>query len=307
MADTILVTGGSGYFGTVLAEQATAARRRGPHLRPQPARSGPRRRRVRRGRRPRPRRGARRVRRRRRRVPQRRPGAARQGPRAVRVGQRRRHRERAARRARRGGRQGRAHVVERGLRHPRAQPGHRGHAGPPARGLRPGQAPRRAAVPRRGRRRGSTSRSCGRAPSSATAGSGIMAILFEFVADGAPVFVLGGGDNRYQFVHANDLADACLRGRRAAPGRRSTTSAPATSARCARRCRRSSTTPHTGSRVRSLPVGPARSAMQACAPVSASSRSRRTTGCSTASRCSSTSPRPSRSSAGTRPTRTRRW
>ena len=40
---------------------------------------------------------------------------------------------------------------------------------------------------------------------------GIMAILFEFVADGAPVFVLGKGDNRYQFVHADDLADACLR------------------------------------------------------------------------------------------------
>lgn len=40
---------------------------------------------------------------------------------------------------------------------------------------------------------------------------GIMAILFEFVADGAPVFVIGSGDNRYQFVHADDLADACLR------------------------------------------------------------------------------------------------
>jgi nucleoside-diphosphate-sugar epimerase len=40
---------------------------------------------------------------------------------------------------------------------------------------------------------------------------GIMAILFEFVADGAPVFVFGSGDNRYQFVHADDLADACLR------------------------------------------------------------------------------------------------
>ena len=38
-----------------------------------------------------------------------------------------------------------------------------------------------------------------------------MAILFEFVAEGAPVFVFGKGDNRYQFVHANDLADACLR------------------------------------------------------------------------------------------------
>ena len=39
---------------------------------------------------------------------------------------------------------------------------------------------------------------------------GIMAILFEFVAEGAPVFVLDGGHNRYQFVHAEDLADACL-------------------------------------------------------------------------------------------------
>ena len=40
---------------------------------------------------------------------------------------------------------------------------------------------------------------------------GIMAILFEFVADGAPVFVMGKGDNTYQFVHAEDLAEACLR------------------------------------------------------------------------------------------------
>jgi nucleoside-diphosphate-sugar epimerase len=39
---------------------------------------------------------------------------------------------------------------------------------------------------------------------------GIMAILFEFVADGAPVFVMGSGDNTYQFVHAEDLAEACL-------------------------------------------------------------------------------------------------
>src|SRR6266545_6070839 len=40
---------------------------------------------------------------------------------------------------------------------------------------------------------------------------GIIAVLFEFVAEGAPVYVLGGGKNRYQFVHANDLADAVLR------------------------------------------------------------------------------------------------
>ena len=42
---------------------------------------------------------------------------------------------------------------------------------------------------------------------------GIMAILFEFVAEGAPVFVFGRGDNRYQFVHSSDLADAILSGR----------------------------------------------------------------------------------------------
>lgn len=39
---------------------------------------------------------------------------------------------------------------------------------------------------------------------------GIMAILFELVAEGAPVFVLDGGHNRYQLVHAEDLAEACL-------------------------------------------------------------------------------------------------
>jgi nucleoside-diphosphate-sugar epimerase len=39
---------------------------------------------------------------------------------------------------------------------------------------------------------------------------GIMSMLFELVADGAPVPVLGSGDNRYQFVHAADLAEACI-------------------------------------------------------------------------------------------------
>ncbi len=40
---------------------------------------------------------------------------------------------------------------------------------------------------------------------------GIMVILFELVAEGAAVPVLDGGANRYQLVHAEDLADACLR------------------------------------------------------------------------------------------------
>jgi nucleoside-diphosphate-sugar epimerase len=93
---------------------------------------------------------------------------------------------------------------------------------------------------------------------------GVIALLFEFVADGAPVFVLGRGDNRYQLVHANDLADACLRaGDRAGPSvynvgalefgtMRETLQALVEHAQ-------------TGSRVRSLPVAPARLTMHALA------------------------------------------
>jgi nucleoside-diphosphate-sugar epimerase len=39
---------------------------------------------------------------------------------------------------------------------------------------------------------------------------GIMQILFEWVRQGRNVPVLGRGDNLYQFVHADDLADACI-------------------------------------------------------------------------------------------------
>jgi nucleoside-diphosphate-sugar epimerase len=39
---------------------------------------------------------------------------------------------------------------------------------------------------------------------------GIMQILFEWVREGKNVPVLGRGDNLYQFVHADDLASACL-------------------------------------------------------------------------------------------------
>jgi len=93
---------------------------------------------------------------------------------------------------------------------------------------------------------------------------GIMAVLFEFVADGAPVFLLGSGANRYQFVHADDLADACLRaGTRPGPSvydigaaefgtMRETLQALVEHA-------------DTGSRVRSLPVAPARVAMRGLA------------------------------------------
>ncbi len=40
---------------------------------------------------------------------------------------------------------------------------------------------------------------------------GIFQILFDWVREGANIPVLGDGSNRYQFVHADDLADACAR------------------------------------------------------------------------------------------------
>lgn len=47
---------------------------------------------------------------------------------------------------------------------------------------------------------------------------GIFQILFELVWRGSPIYVLGAGHNRYQFVHADDLADACVRaGERSGP------------------------------------------------------------------------------------------
>lgn len=39
---------------------------------------------------------------------------------------------------------------------------------------------------------------------------GIFGILFDWIADGSDPFVLGKGDNVYQFVHAHDLAEACI-------------------------------------------------------------------------------------------------
>jgi UDP-glucose 4-epimerase len=40
---------------------------------------------------------------------------------------------------------------------------------------------------------------------------GLLAILFEFIHDGNTVWVVGKGDNRYQFIYAQDLATACMR------------------------------------------------------------------------------------------------
>jgi nucleoside-diphosphate-sugar epimerase len=95
---------------------------------------------------------------------------------------------------------------------------------------------------------------------------GIIAVLFEFVAEGAPVYVLGSGDNRYQFVHANDLADAVLR---AADRDKPATYNIGASDFGTMRETLGALVEHagTGSRVRSLPAAPARIGMKALATV----------------------------------------
>jgi nucleoside-diphosphate-sugar epimerase len=40
---------------------------------------------------------------------------------------------------------------------------------------------------------------------------GLLTILFEFINEGRRVWAVGGGTNRYQFIYAQDLADACIR------------------------------------------------------------------------------------------------
>ena len=91
---------------------------------------------------------------------------------------------------------------------------------------------------------------------------GIMAILFEFVADGAPVFVLGSGDNKYQFVHADDLADACLRAARR-PGAETYNIGCRDFGTMRETLQALVDHANTGSHVVSLPAKPAQVAMQA--------------------------------------------
>jgi len=51
-----------------------------------------------------------------------------------------------------------------------------------------------------------------RCPTIVDAGRlGLLAILFEFIDEGRKVWVVGGGENRYQFIYAGDLIDACLK------------------------------------------------------------------------------------------------
>jgi len=91
---------------------------------------------------------------------------------------------------------------------------------------------------------------------------GIMAVLFDLVSAGAPVFVLDGGHNRYQLVHADDLAEACLRAADRPEPR--TYNIGATEFGTMRETL-TALVEHaqTGARVRSLPGAPARMAMRA--------------------------------------------
>jgi nucleoside-diphosphate-sugar epimerase len=90
---------------------------------------------------------------------------------------------------------------------------------------------------------------------------GIFQILFNWLEEGWNIPVLGRGDNTYQFVHADDLADACVRAADR-PGfavynvgaERFGTMRETLEALC--------THAGTGSRVRSIPMGPAVIAMR---------------------------------------------
>ncbi|MET0460805.1 MAG: NAD-dependent epimerase/dehydratase family protein [Ilumatobacteraceae bacterium] len=93
---------------------------------------------------------------------------------------------------------------------------------------------------------------------------GIFGILFDWIADGADPIVLGDGSNRYQFVHADDLATVCLlAGDVGGPAvlnvgtDRFGTMREALANLCAHA--------GTGAEVRSLPVGPTGLAMRASA------------------------------------------
>ena len=95
---------------------------------------------------------------------------------------------------------------------------------------------------------------------------GLMAILFELVAEGAPVFVFDGGHNRYQLVHAEDLADACLLAA-AHPGAGSYNIGATEFGTMRETLQSLCDAAGTGSRVRSVPTAPARIAMRAMAAV----------------------------------------
>jgi nucleoside-diphosphate-sugar epimerase len=93
---------------------------------------------------------------------------------------------------------------------------------------------------------------------------GIFGILFDWIADGADPVVLGDGTNRYQFVHADDLADVCmLAATRPGPAvfNAGTDRFGTMGEALAHLCEYAGT----GARVRRLPAAPAAAAMQVSA------------------------------------------
>jgi len=90
---------------------------------------------------------------------------------------------------------------------------------------------------------------------------GIFQILFEWIREGSNVPVLGRGDNIYQFIHADDLAEACiLAGERPGPATYNCGSERFESMRevLEHLCGYA----RTGSKVRSIPMTPAIWAMK---------------------------------------------
>lgn len=90
---------------------------------------------------------------------------------------------------------------------------------------------------------------------------GIMAMLFELIAAGAPIPLLGNGDNRYQFVHAEDLASACLAAARR-PGPTSYNIGATTFGTLRQTLEALIDHAGTGSRIQPLPMSAARLAMK---------------------------------------------
>ncbi len=91
---------------------------------------------------------------------------------------------------------------------------------------------------------------------------GIFQILFEWVRRGRPIYTLGDGSNRYQFVHADDLAEVCLRADRM-PGPRIFLGGTDRFGTMRELLDGLVAHAKTGSPVRALPFGPTRLAMAA--------------------------------------------
>ncbi len=90
---------------------------------------------------------------------------------------------------------------------------------------------------------------------------GIFGILFDWIADGADPVVLGDGRNRYQFVHADDLAEVCRREAEQSGPAVLNAGAPAFGT-MGESLERLCVHAGTGSTVRRLPAGPAAVAMR---------------------------------------------